>query len=43
MTLLKTKEAIAEEQQAEIKVERQFVEMMNEGINKKRETITEIW
>ena len=40
--LLKKKQAIAsEEQQAEIKVEKQFTEIMKEEINKKRERITE--
>ena len=31
----------SEEKQAEIKVEKQFKEIMKEKINKKRETITE--
>ena len=40
--LLKTKQAItSEEQQAKIKVEKQFTEIMKEEINKKRERITE--
>ena len=40
--LLKTKQAItSEEQQAKMKVEKQFTEIMKMEINKKRERITE--
>ena len=43
MALLKTKESITEERQAEIKVEKQFTKIVIEEINEKRETVTEIW
>ena len=39
--LLKTKSITLEQQEAEIKVQKQFTEIMNQVINEKRKTTTE--